>query len=129
MGIISQLQQQQQLLTQKVTVSQILRTYGKRFRQIKGLYSDEAYGRCAMGVIMEYYGWDGRHDSDMTISLWATYYALKRAGISDSIIIELNDSGGTFDEIADFLDRYQNRFTSTLKNYPVDAEAVSENST
>jgi hypothetical protein len=54
---------------------------------------------------------------------------LKRAGISDSIIIEPNDSGGTFDEIADFLDRYQSRFTSTLKNYPVNAEAVSANST
>ena len=64
-------------------------------------------GVYAICVIMEYYGWDGNHDSDMTTSLRATYYALKKAGISDDIIVELNDSGRTFDEIADFLDRYQ----------------------
>jgi hypothetical protein len=108
---MGQLQQQQQLLTQELTISQILRIYGKRFTQIKNLYSDEFDGRCAMGVIMAYYGWDGSHDSDMTTSLRATYHALKKAGIPDNIIIELNDSGGTFDEIADFLDRYKSWLT------------------
>ena len=49
-------------------------------------------------------GGDGKHNSDMTKSLQATYHALKKANISDDIIIELNDSGVTFDEIADFLD-------------------------
>ena len=44
---------------------------------------------------MEYYGWDGKHDSEMTKSLLATYHALKKADIPDDIIIELNDSGGT----------------------------------
>ena len=38
--------------------------------------------------------------------------SLKKANISDDIIIELNDSGVTFDEIADFLDRYQNWLAS-----------------
>ena len=102
------LQQQRQLLTQELTIPQILRIYGKQFR----LYSDEADGRCAIGVIMEYYGWDGKHNSDMTKSLQATHHALKKANISDDIIIELNDSGVTFDEIADFLDRYQNWLAS-----------------
>ena len=97
---------------QELTIPQILRIYGKRFRQVKKLYSDEPDGRCAIGVIMEYYGWDGKHNSDMTKSLLATYHALKKANISDDIIIELNDSGVTFDEIADFLDRYQNWLAS-----------------
>ena len=106
------LQQQRQLLTQELTIPQILRVYGKQFRQVKKLYSDEPDGRCAIGVIMEYYGWDGKHNSDMTKSLQATYHALKKANISDDIIIELNDSGVTFDEIADFLDQYQNWLAS-----------------
>ena len=84
----------------------------KTIQAVKKLYSDEPDGRCAIGVIMEYYGWDGKHNSDMTKSLLATYHALKKANISDDIIIELNDSGVTFDEIADFLDRYQNWLAS-----------------
>jgi hypothetical protein len=32
--------QQQQLLKQDMTVSQVLRTYGKQFRQIQERYSD-----------------------------------------------------------------------------------------
>jgi hypothetical protein len=106
------LQQQRQQLTQELTIPQILRFYGKQFRQVKKLYSDEPDGRCAIGVIMEYYGWDGKHNSNMTKSLQATHHALKKANISDNIIIELNDSGVTFDEIADFLDRYQNWLAS-----------------
>ena len=63
------LQQQRQLLMQELTVPQILLIYGKQFRQVKKLYSDEPDGRCAIGVIMEYYGCDGKHNSDMTKSL------------------------------------------------------------
>ena len=43
---------QQQLLRQELTVSQILRTYGKQFTQITERYSDGNNGRCVMGVIM-----------------------------------------------------------------------------
>jgi hypothetical protein len=43
--------QQQQLLKQELTISEILRTYGKQFRQITERYSDGHNGRCAMGVI------------------------------------------------------------------------------
>jgi hypothetical protein len=77
------LQQQQQLLRQELTIPQILRVYGKRIKQVKKLYSDEPDGRCAIGVIMEYYGWDGKHNSDITKSLQITYHELKKANISD----------------------------------------------
>ena len=50
----------QQLLKQELTVSQILRTSGKQFTQIREQYSDGHNGRCAVGVIMSYYGWDGK---------------------------------------------------------------------
>jgi hypothetical protein len=44
----------QQLLKQEMTISQILRTYGNQFKQIRGQYSDGFNGRCAIGVIMSY---------------------------------------------------------------------------
>jgi hypothetical protein len=94
----------QQLLEQEMTITQILRTYGKRFRQIRGQYSDGLDGRCAVGVIMSYYGWNGKDDPDAARRLLAALIALRRVGISDDLIV-LNDSGSTFDEIADFLDR------------------------
>jgi hypothetical protein len=47
---------QQLILEQELTVSQILRVYGKQFRQITERYSDAQNGRCAMGVIVSYYG-------------------------------------------------------------------------
>ncbi|MGB7662106.1 MAG: hypothetical protein WBL67_05165 [Nitrososphaeraceae archaeon] len=46
------LQQQRQLLMQELTIPQILRIYGKQFRQVKKLYSDEPDGRYAIGVGM-----------------------------------------------------------------------------
>jgi hypothetical protein len=102
---LSQLQQQQQLLKQDMAVSQILRTFGKRFRQIQNQYSDGGNGRCAVGVIMSYYGWDGIDDSDAAKLLLAASIQLKHANIDEGLLIDLNDSGYTFDEIADYLDR------------------------
>ena len=61
--------QQQQLLNQELTVSQILRTYGK--------------GKL-LGILI----------------------ALRYAGIDRNLLIEMNDSGFTFDEIADFFDKF-----------------------
>jgi hypothetical protein len=100
-----QQQQQQQLLKQDRAVSQILRTFGKRFRQIQNQYSDGGNGRCAVGVIMSYYGWDGIDDSDAAKLLLAASIQLKHANIDEGLLIDLNDSGYTFDEIADYLDR------------------------
>jgi hypothetical protein len=95
----------QQLLKQAMTVSQILRIHGKRFRQIRKKYSDRRNGRCAIGVIMSYYGWDGKESALESSELLAALFALRHAGISTDLMIDLNDSGMTFDEIADYLDR------------------------
>ena len=48
-------------------------------------------------------------DSDMTASLNAALPTLTNSGFRDDIfMIELNDSGWSFDEIADYLDRIDN---------------------
>lgn len=90
---------------QQLSIVQILRGYGRQFRQIRKLYSDEHNGRCAVGVVMSYLGWDGKHHADASESLQTTLHALKDAGINSGTVIKLNDSGRTFDEIADYLDR------------------------
>ena len=98
--------QQQLLLKQELTVSEILRTYGKQFKQITERYSDGHDGRCAMGVIMSYYGWNGKDDSQAASKLLGTLIALRYAGIDRNLLIEMNDSGLSFDEIADYLDKF-----------------------
>ena len=91
------------------SISQIIRTYGKQFTQIRKQYTDGRGGRCVMGVIMSYYGWDGKCINNAERRLYAALVALRRAGISKELLIELNDSGATFDEIADYLDNFKNR--------------------
>jgi len=98
-----------QLSTEAVSVSQIIRTFGKQFRQIRKQYTDGHEGRCVLGVIMSYYGWDGKCISNAERRLYSAMTALRRAGVSKEQLIEMNDSGATFDEIADFLDNIQNR--------------------
>ena len=90
-----------------MSVSQILRTYGKQFRQIQMRYSDGHKGRCAIGLLMSFYGWDGKDDLDATKRLLAALVELKDAGIDEGLLIDLNDSGYTFDEISDYLDRVE----------------------
>jgi hypothetical protein len=97
--------QLQQLLKQELTVTQVLRIHGKQFRQITERYSDGHNGRCALGVIMSYYGWNGKDDSEASTKLRGTLIALRYAGIDRNLLIEMNDSGFTFDEIADYLDK------------------------
>ena len=59
-----------------------------------------------MGVILSYFGWDGNPNSDITMSIQA---GLAKTGLHDDFfMIDLNDSGLTFDEIADYLDRISN---------------------
>jgi hypothetical protein len=91
------------------SISQIIRTYGKQFTQIRKQYTDGLGGRCVMGVIMSYYGWDGKCISNAERRLYAALVALRQAGIGKELLIELNDSGATFEEIADYLDNIQNR--------------------
>ncbi|MGE5662284.1 MAG: hypothetical protein ACM3X1_08565 [Ignavibacteriales bacterium] len=97
--------QQQLLLRQELTISQILRIYGKRYRQIQNQYSDGYNGRCAIGVLMSYFGWDGRVELDTANDLIAISDVLNHANIDYDLLIDLNDSGHTFEEIADYLDR------------------------
>jgi hypothetical protein len=70
---------QQLLLRQELTISQVLRTYGKQFRQITERYSDGHNGRCALGVIMSYYDWNGKDDSQAASKLLGTLIALRCA--------------------------------------------------
>lgn len=61
-----------------------------------------------MGVVLSYFGWDGKLDYIST-SLQTALPTLSNADLRDDFsIIELNDSGMTFDEIADSLDRISN---------------------
>jgi hypothetical protein len=103
----------QQLLKQEMTISQILCTYGKQFTQIREQYSDGLDGRCVIGVIMSYYGWNGKYGPGAERLLGALF-ALRHAGISKDVVIELNDSGTTFDEIAYYLDRNHELANSEL---------------
>ena len=93
----------------ETSISQIIRTYGKQFTQIRKQYTDGRGERCVMGVIMSYYGWDGKCINNAERRLYAALVALRRAGISKELLIELNDSGATFEEIADYLDNFKNR--------------------
>ncbi len=57
-----------------------------------------------MGVIMSCYDWYGKDGPDAARRLLAALVVLKHVGIRDDLIT-LNDSGATFDEIADYLDQ------------------------
>ena len=98
-------QLQQQVMKQELSISQILRTYGKRFRQIRMQFSDGLNGRCVLGVIMSYYGWNGHDDLEASKRFSSALIALRHAGIDENLLIDMNDSSFTFDEIADYLDR------------------------
>jgi hypothetical protein len=54
---------------------------------------------------MSYYGWNGIDDSHAASKLLDTLIALRYTGIDRNLLIEMNDSGYLFDEIADYLDR------------------------
>ena len=99
-------QQLQNLLIKELSISQILRVYGKQFRQITERYSDGRNGRCAIGVLMSYFGWDGRVDLNTANDLLAAVDILEHVGIDYDLLIDLNDSGLTFDQIADYLDEH-----------------------
>jgi hypothetical protein len=90
---------------QEASISQIIRTYGKYYKQIRNKYTDGQAGRCVMGLIMSYYGWDGKCITNAERRLYAAQVALRRAGISKELLIEMNDSGASFDDIANYLDK------------------------
>lgn len=53
---------------------------------------------------MSYFGWNGKDDSQASGKLLGALIALRRAGINKESLIEMNDCGMTFEEIADYLD-------------------------
>jgi hypothetical protein len=67
--------------------------------------TDGFNGRCAMGVIMSYYGWNGKDSPDMARALLGTLATLRHANINTELVIAMNEAGATFEEIADYLDR------------------------
>lgn len=73
--------QQPLVLKEKLSISQILRIYGTQFTQIIERYSDGRNGRCAIGVIMSYHGWNGKDDSQASGKLLGALIALRYAGI------------------------------------------------
>jgi hypothetical protein len=114
MGMMSQ---QQLLLRPELMVSQILRVYGKQFTQIIERYSDGHNGRCAVGVIMSYFGWNGKDDFRASKKLLRAFTALAQAGVCKDLVIQLNDSGMSFDEIADYLDQLHELSSIDLVEY------------
>jgi hypothetical protein len=91
-------------LKQKMSFSQILRTHGKQFMQIRKRYSDGHSGRCAIGVLMSYYSWNGKDDSEAGKKLMEALNELAQAGINKNFVLQLNDSGMSFDKIANYID-------------------------
>ena len=57
------------LLAQEMSLPEILCVYGKQFKQIKRRFSDEHNGRCAMGLILSYYGWNGHSDASKLMKI------------------------------------------------------------
>ena len=57
---------------------------------------------------MSYFGCDGQDDFQASSKLLGTLIALKSAGVDRNLLIEMNDSGFTFDEIADYIDKVVN---------------------
>ncbi|MGI0042284.1 MAG: hypothetical protein ACRD47_01120 [Nitrososphaeraceae archaeon] len=53
---------------------------------------------------MSYHGWNGKDDPDAAKRLLATLVALRLAGTNKESLIEMNDCGMTFEEMADYLD-------------------------
>lgn len=54
--------------------------------------------------INELFWLDGKDDYNAASGLFATIGQLKYAGIDEDLLINLNDSGYSFDEIAEYLD-------------------------
>ena len=56
---------------------------------------------------MSYLGWNGKDEPDPAQILLASFDHMKQADIDEGLLMDLNDSGYTFDEIADYLDRVE----------------------
>jgi hypothetical protein len=59
------------------------------------MYTDGRNGRSAVGILMSYFGWDGRDDYDAASGIFTALDGLKLVGINEDLLINLNDSGYT----------------------------------
>ena len=66
---------------------------------------------------MSFYGWDGEVDSRASKKLLRAFIALSNAGLNKDLVIQLNDSGMSFDEIADYLDHLHELTPNDLVEY------------
>ena len=64
---------------QEASISQIILTYGKQFKQIRKQYTYGFSGNCVMGVIMSYYGWDGKGIINAERRVYDALVALKHS--------------------------------------------------
>jgi hypothetical protein len=104
-------------IKQELTISQILRIYGTQYIQITERYSDGHNGRCAIGVLMSYFGWDGRDDSRASRKFLSAFNALSHAGFNKDLVVQLNDAVMSFDGIADYLDQLHELTPNDLVEY------------
>ena len=93
--MMSQIQIQKDL-----TIAQVLRICKTKYRQIRRNYTDNLDGRCAVGAVMNYMTGDDQFIFHYGIGS----YIKDHFAIDEHEIIRLNDSGKTFDEIADWLE-------------------------
>ena len=54
---------------------------------------------------MSYCGWNGKDNYRASKKLLSAFIALTHAEVSKDLVIQLNDSGMSFDEIANYLDQ------------------------
>jgi hypothetical protein len=66
---------------------------------------------------MSYYGWDGEIDSRASRKLLRAFIALTNAGFDKDLVIQINDSGMSFNEIADYLDQLHELTPNDLIEY------------
>ena len=78
-------------------------------------YFDGKNSRCAIGVIMSYFGWDGKDDIRASRKFLSAFIALTNAGMRKDLVVQLNDFGMSFDEIADYIDENETYELTHLK--------------
>jgi len=84
-----------------VKLSQILRQ--TKVKQIQCDLSDGKGGFCALGVLANFYGWDGKgHAGEFYLRV---IKELGKGGLETWHIFNKNDSGWSFEQIADFLEQ------------------------
>ena len=85
-------------------LSQIIRSF--TFPQIQNLLADHKGGYCIMGGLYKYFGYDFAIAKEFSTDSIPAYREIKKlcGDISLHHLIDMNNSGSTFDEIADYVE-------------------------